>query len=161
MRPGFDSWVGKILWRRERLPTPVFWPGESWGPKSRTQLSDFHFQRLIQDSNKCSGTHFSAKCIAQISVEGWGMHFGLEPMAWGILRDKAELKHQEKLCAHKFSQGHFRIKLWSITALQWIWQETVWALSLSLAAYMPHCSSWAEILKMVLVCMRENNSNWL
>ena len=27
-RPGFDPWVGKILWRRERLPTPVFWPGE-------------------------------------------------------------------------------------------------------------------------------------
>ena len=25
----FDSWVGKIPWRRERLPTPVFWPGES------------------------------------------------------------------------------------------------------------------------------------
>ena len=23
----FDSWVGKIPWRRERLPTPVFWPG--------------------------------------------------------------------------------------------------------------------------------------
>ena len=23
-RPGFDSWVGKICWRRERLPTPVF-----------------------------------------------------------------------------------------------------------------------------------------
>ena len=22
------SWVGKIPWRRERLPTPVFWPGE-------------------------------------------------------------------------------------------------------------------------------------
>ena len=26
--PGFDPWVGKISWRRERLPTPVFWPGE-------------------------------------------------------------------------------------------------------------------------------------
>ena len=24
-RPGFDPWVGKIPWRRERLPTPVFW----------------------------------------------------------------------------------------------------------------------------------------
>ena len=23
---GFDPWVGKIPWRRERLPTPVFWP---------------------------------------------------------------------------------------------------------------------------------------
>jgi len=22
------SWVGKMPWRRERLPTPVFWPGE-------------------------------------------------------------------------------------------------------------------------------------
>ena len=34
-RPGFDPWVGKIPWRRERLPTPVFWPGEysPWGRK--------------------------------------------------------------------------------------------------------------------------------
>ena len=24
---GFDPWVGKIPWRRERLPTSVFWPG--------------------------------------------------------------------------------------------------------------------------------------
>ena len=36
---GFDPWVGKIPWRRERLPTPVFWPGEfhglcrTWGRK--------------------------------------------------------------------------------------------------------------------------------
>ena len=36
---GFDPWVRKILWRRERLPTPVFWPGEfhrlynPWGRK--------------------------------------------------------------------------------------------------------------------------------
>ena len=28
---GFDSWVGKIPWGRERLPTPVFWPGELHG----------------------------------------------------------------------------------------------------------------------------------
>ena len=30
-RPGFDLWVGKIPWRRERLPTPVSWPGEFHG----------------------------------------------------------------------------------------------------------------------------------
>jgi len=30
-RPGFDLWVGKILWRRERLPTPVFCRGEYHG----------------------------------------------------------------------------------------------------------------------------------
>ena len=28
---GFDPWVGKIPWRRERLPTPVFWPEELQG----------------------------------------------------------------------------------------------------------------------------------
>ena len=47
-RYGFDPWVGKI-WRRERLPTAVFWPGEfhglysPWVAKSWTWLSDFHF----------------------------------------------------------------------------------------------------------------------
>ena len=35
----FDLWVGKIHWRRERLPTLEFWPGEfpglynPWGRK--------------------------------------------------------------------------------------------------------------------------------
>ena len=31
-RPGFNPWVGKTPWRRERLPTPVFWSGEFQGP---------------------------------------------------------------------------------------------------------------------------------
>ena len=26
-----ETWVGKIPWRRERLPTPVFFPGEFHG----------------------------------------------------------------------------------------------------------------------------------
>ena len=30
-KPGFDSWVGKIPWSREKLPMPVFWPGEFQG----------------------------------------------------------------------------------------------------------------------------------
>ena len=29
--PGFDPWVGKIPWRKEWQPTPVFLPGESHG----------------------------------------------------------------------------------------------------------------------------------
>ena len=47
-----ETWVGKIPWRREWLPTPVFWPGKShrlyspWGCKSWTQPSDFHFTSL-------------------------------------------------------------------------------------------------------------------
>ena len=30
-RAGFDPWAGKICWRRERVSTPVFWPGEFHG----------------------------------------------------------------------------------------------------------------------------------
>ena len=45
-RTGLNPWVGKIPWRRERLPTPVFWPGEfhapSMGSQSQTWLSGFH-----------------------------------------------------------------------------------------------------------------------
>ena len=35
-RSRFDPWVGKIPWRRERLPAPVFWPGEFHGPYGRS-----------------------------------------------------------------------------------------------------------------------------
>ena len=33
-RHGFNPWVGKILWRREWQPTPVFLPGESHEQRS-------------------------------------------------------------------------------------------------------------------------------
>ena len=33
-RPGCDPWVGKTLWRTERLPTRVFLPAEFHGQRS-------------------------------------------------------------------------------------------------------------------------------
>ena len=29
-----ETWVRKVPWRREQLPTPVFWPGEFHGQRS-------------------------------------------------------------------------------------------------------------------------------
>ena len=42
MRPRFDSWVGKIPWRRERLPTPLFlgFPGGSDGKEAACNVGD-------------------------------------------------------------------------------------------------------------------------
>ena len=53
VRPGFNPWFGKIPWRKEWLPTPVFWPGEFhevYSPWSRKEsgLSDFHFSNSAQ-----------------------------------------------------------------------------------------------------------------
>ena len=53
-RPGFDPWVGKIPWKRERLPTSVFWDGESHGlysPWGRKEL----------DMTKRLSVHFNMK----------------------------------------------------------------------------------------------------
>ena len=51
--PGFDPWVGKIPWRRERLPTLQYSSLENsmvcivhGVTKSQTRLSDFDFQSL-------------------------------------------------------------------------------------------------------------------
>ena len=57
-RPQFDPWVGKIPWRRERLLTPVFWPGEfhwlysPWGRRVRHYGATFTFTAL--GSCQCS-----------------------------------------------------------------------------------------------------------
>ena len=41
-RPWFNSWIGKIPWRRDRLPTPVFlgFPGGSDGKDSACNVGD-------------------------------------------------------------------------------------------------------------------------
>ena len=60
----FDPWVEKIPWRREQLPTPVFWPGEFQGlhslhgvAKNWTQLRDFHFH--LMEKNPASRVSLS------------------------------------------------------------------------------------------------------
>ena len=44
--PGFDPWVGKIPWRREQLPTPVFLPGEFHGQSSLAGYSPWGCKEL-------------------------------------------------------------------------------------------------------------------
>ena len=56
------KWVGKIPWRRERLPTPVFWPGEfhglysPWGHKEldMTEQLSLHFMQVECSFDICS-----------------------------------------------------------------------------------------------------------
>ena len=45
-RCGFDSWVGKISWRREWQPTPVFLPEESHGQRSLAGYSPWGCKEL-------------------------------------------------------------------------------------------------------------------
>ena len=56
-RPGFEPWVGKILWRRKWQPSPVLLPGKfhepksligysPWGRKELDMTEQLHFTSL-------------------------------------------------------------------------------------------------------------------
>ena len=73
MRPWFDSWVRKIPWRRDKLPTPVFlgFPCGSAGKESTCNVGDLGWipglGRYPGKGNsyplQCSGLESSMDCI--------------------------------------------------------------------------------------------------
>ena len=70
---GFSPWVGKILWRREWLPTPVFLPGKFYGLKSLEGHKSIGWQRVGHD---CKANTFTFKS------DQVGMGSSLPWMAW-------------------------------------------------------------------------------
>ena len=67
-RPGFDPWVGKIPWRREWLPTPVFLPGEVHGQRS---LAGYIVHGVVKSQAELSDSHIL--CVGE-DVENWNLH---------------------------------------------------------------------------------------
>ena len=57
----FDSWVGKISWRRDRLPTPAFlgFPGGSDGKESAFSVGDLDLIPGWEDPLEGMATHSS------------------------------------------------------------------------------------------------------
>ena len=81
--PGFDPWAGKIPWRRERLPTPVFWSGEFHGlycPWGRRE-SDTTEQLSLSLSYRCLSC-----CSFKLSsgLKFFMIKFGKEKWPWHL-----------------------------------------------------------------------------
>jgi len=51
-RPGFDPWVGRISWKRERLPTPIFWPREFHGLVHGSERRTHPFECRVPKNSK-------------------------------------------------------------------------------------------------------------
>ena len=68
-RQGFDPSVVKILWRRERQPTPVFFPGEFHGQKSLAGYSP----RGRKESERLTLSHKEAQTalLGTFPLETW------------------------------------------------------------------------------------------
>ena len=60
---GFDPWAGKIPWRREWLPTPVFLPGEFHGEVSLVGYSPWGRKESDMTDSHFTFTLFSS-CVA-------------------------------------------------------------------------------------------------
>ena len=56
-RHGFDPWIGKIPWSRERQPTPVSLPEESPWTEEPDRLQSIGSQRVGHDSRDLAPTH--------------------------------------------------------------------------------------------------------
>ena len=95
-RPGFDPWVGKIPRRRERLPIPVFWPGEFHGLSTGSQrvvhcwtTFTFIFMPLI----KGPSLDFSPRM--EEAFLGWWFNIMLERGNWWLNIVEIIFKYKE------------------------------------------------------------------
>ena len=80
-RPGFNPWVRKIHWRRDRLPTPVFlgFPCGSAGKESACSAGDMGSIPGLGRSPgegkgyplQCSGLENSMDCIVHGVAKSW------------------------------------------------------------------------------------------
>ena len=67
---GFDSWVGKISWKRKWQPTPVFLPGKLHEQRSLAGYSLWCHKRVKYDLETKTATLTSLKYIFTLKLDG-------------------------------------------------------------------------------------------
>ena len=85
-RLGFNPWVGKIPWRREWQPTPVFLPGESQGQRSLVGYGAWGCKELDTTERLMQVTYkIAAKCHRHVLPQA-----SQELQSWKV-RDPAHM----------------------------------------------------------------------
>ena len=86
---GFGSWVGRIPWRREWPPTPVFWPGEFHGLYSPWVYKESDMTERVSLSLHSSCSAGFEKGLLCFSISG-KMDTLMEPI-WTLLSNYFQL----------------------------------------------------------------------
>ena len=65
-----ETWVRSLGWRREWLPTPVFWPGEFHGQWSLAGFSPWGHKEsdTTEQLSQCIVLHFSSCLVAYLTA---------------------------------------------------------------------------------------------
>ena len=96
----YNSWVGKIPWRRHRLPTPVFWGflGDSDSNKSTCNMGDLcSILGLGRSPGTGHGNPLLENPHGQRSLSGYGM--------W----DHKESDSTERLSTAQHGWYHYKV----------------------------------------------------
>ena len=88
-RLGFDPWVGKISKGRQRIPPPVFWPGEFYGlytPWSlkESDTTEWH-SLLLSLPAKWSEVKVAQSCLTPCNPMNYTVHEFSKPEYWSGL----------------------------------------------------------------------------
>ena len=102
-RPPFDSWVGKIRWRRDRLPTPVFL-GFSYGSAGKESAC------IVGDLSSIPGLGRSPGEGKGYPVQYSGLENSMDYIVSGVTKSRTRLRgfhleergieHQRKVSPH-------------------------------------------------------------
>ena len=70
-RPGFDPWVGKIPWRKEWQPTPVFFPRKFHGQRNLAGYSPWgHKESETTEGLSHTHTHTHTHTAYKLNKQG-------------------------------------------------------------------------------------------
>ena len=129
-RPGFDLWVGKNPWWRERLPTPVFWPREfnglcsPWGHKELDK-TEWLSLSLVMERHMEELERLKARSEARLQ-NGWkysDFSGGWDP--WFILLkvmqmvDQVLVDNRRHSFIWRLGLGYWQFQPWSRSYAQW------------------------------------------
>ena len=94
-RPRFNPWVGKVSWRREWQPTPVFLPGKSPGPRGLVSYSPWS-RKELDTTEQLHFQGFSCLNAASLGAIFSSLIPSFKNICWELLISKYYLESQRK-----------------------------------------------------------------
>ena len=141
MRPQFDSWVGKNLWRKDRLPIPVFlgFPAGSDGKESAYNAGDLgSIPGLANSPGGRLGNPLQYSCLENPQDRG-----ALCAIVYGV----KELDTTEWLIIHPRCENHYNINRFHVPLLVLEALE-INILNINIRLYGSFCSNDGKSLSM-------------
>ena len=123
----WETWVQSLVWeywRRERLPSPVFWPGELHGvAKSQTHLSGFHFHSCEPEwKEHSSQKQQQMQRSGSTRVPVWPGS-NTEAALPGVPHCGCGGKHLERFSSSLSSSLRNQLRIWRKWGMLRVWRE--------------------------------------